>query len=98
MTFKLNSYETDQGLMVAVADPELLGETFEEDGVRIDVDREFYDGREAEREEVSSKLNGASIANLVGEEAVNLGIEIGTVDPENVLDVEGVPHAQMVRI
>ena len=98
MTFRLNSYQTDQGLMVAVADPDLLGRKFEEDGVRIEVDEEFYDGEEACREKVSAKLDTAAIANLVGEEAVELGIETGTVDPDNVLNVDGVPHAQMVRI
>jgi hypothetical protein len=34
----------------------------------------------------------------VGETAVEAGVEAEVVDEENVLRVEGVPHAQMVRL
>jgi len=84
--------------MVAAADRGLIGDCFEEGGVRVEVDKEFYGSEEVEHETVVDRLSKASIANLVGDRAVEAGIKAEAVDEENVLRVEGVPHAQMVRI
>lgn len=94
----LETYDTEQGLLVAAADEAVVGELFEEDGVRVDVDEEFYGTSTVPRDEVVESLRHASIANLVGETAVEAGVEAEIVDEENVLRVEEVPHAQMVRL
>jgi hypothetical protein len=94
----LETYDTEQGRMVAVADTALVGDVYEEDGVRVDVDPDFYGETPTAREEVLETLRGASIANLVGEDAVEAGVDADVVDEENVLRVDGVPHAQMVRM
>lgn len=94
----LETYDTEQGLMIAAADASVVGELFEEGDVRVDVDEEFYGTTKVPREEVIERLRGASIANLVGEKAVEAGIEAEVVDEGNVLRVAGVPHAQMVRL
>lgn len=97
---RLETYETERGRMVAAADADLVGELFEEDGVRVEVDADFYGGADAraQRGRVVEALRGASIANLVGERAVEAGKDADVVEEENVLRVEGVPHAQMVRL
>ena len=98
MSIVLETYDTEQGLMVAAADASIVGDLFEEDGVRVDVDEEFYGNEKAPHDEVVERLRQAAIANLVGETAVGAGVEAEVVDEENILRVEGVPHAQMVRI
>jgi hypothetical protein len=94
----LETYDTEQGRMVAVADVAIVGEVYEEKGVRVDVDPDFYGETVTVREEVMKALRGASIANLVGEEAVEAGLDADVIDEENVLRIDGVPHAQMVRM
>lgn len=94
----LETYDTEQGLMVAAADESVVGELFEEGEVRVDVDEEFYGTTTVPREEAIERLRNAAIANLVGEDAVEAGIEAGIVEEENVLRVSGIPHAQMVRL
>jgi hypothetical protein len=96
----LETYETEQGRMVAAADAELIGDRFEGDGVRIEVDPDFYGDRDktAPSEDVIEALHSASIANLVGEDAVEAGMEAEVIEERNVLRVDGVPHAQMVRL
>lgn len=94
----LETYDTEQGRMVASADVGIVGEIFEEDGVRVDVDPDFYGDESASKDEVVEALRGASIANLVGENAVGAGIEADVIDEDRVLRVDGVPHAQMVRL
>jgi hypothetical protein len=92
----LNERDTDEGVLVSVCDPEILGQTFEDGSVSITVDPEFYEGEEATEQEVVDSLSRCAVANIVGTEAVALAVEHGFVDEANVLDVDGTRHAQLL--
>ena len=92
----LTERETNEGLLVAVCDADILGETFEADEISLTVTEEFYDGDPADEETVLGSLARCSTANLVGEEAVELAIENGYVEEDNVLDLDGTLHAQLL--
>jgi hypothetical protein len=94
----LKERETEEGLLVAVCDPDVLGETFEEGPVSLTVTEEFYDGDRVEPEAVEESLARAHVANIVGTEAVDLAVEAGFVDEANVLEVDGTHHAQLLRL
>lgn len=82
-------------VLVAVSDAGLVGKTFREANMRLDVQEAFYGSDGADATEVLRQLAGCTIANLVGVDVVTLAIQHGFVSPDNVLDIEGVPHAQM---
>lgn len=84
-------------ILVTICDSELFGESFEEGDFKLEVDESFYGGREATVDECLDALEEATIANMVGS-IVKHAIEEGYVAPENVLEIEGVPHAQMARL
>jgi hypothetical protein len=92
----LNERETNEGLLVSVCDPGVIGETFEDGPVSLAVTEEFYDGDDASESEVVDSLARCSVANIVGTESVALAVEHGFVDEENVLDVDGTRHAQLL--
>jgi hypothetical protein len=92
----LNERDTDEGVLVSVCDPGLLGETFEDGEVSLTVNPEFYDGEQATEDEVVDSLARCATANLVGEESVALAIDHGFVEEANVLNVDGTPHAQLL--
>lgn len=94
----VNERETAEGLLVAVCDSDVLGETFEEGEVSLTVSEEFYGGDEADREAVVDSLSRATVANIVGTRAVAIAIEEGFVDEANVLEVETTRHAQLLRL
>ena len=94
----LRERETPKGLLVSVCDRDVLGETFENGEVSITVTEEFYGGEEAGEERVATTLARASVGNLVGERSVSLAIDRGYVEEGNVLDIDGVPHAQFLRM
>lgn len=94
----LKRYETESGVMIAVCDTDLLGKTFREGSLSLEVSKTFYGGKVVSDEEVITELCGASIANLVGEKAISCGIESGFIDGGCVLRIDGVPHAQMLRM
>ena len=76
----------------------LIGKKFSEGKLQIDISKEFYDGQRIDSKTFEKYLKNATIANLVGKETINLAIKIGLIDPECVIIVKGVPHAQMVQM
>lgn len=94
----LTERRTDRGLLVTVCDRGLLGETFEDGAVTLSVTEEFYGGEPADPEAVIEALSRATVANLVGEATVELAVEEGFVDEENVLEVEETLHAQYLQL
>ncbi|WP_135534982.1 MULTISPECIES: DUF424 domain-containing protein [Halostella] len=94
----VNERQTDEGLLVAVCDDGVLGETFEEGDISITVSEEFYGGDEVDEAAVVDSLARATVANIVGREAVELAVDEGFVDEANVLEVETTLHAQLLQM
>ncbi|WP_121743949.1 DUF424 domain-containing protein [Natronorubrum halophilum] len=94
----VNERRTPEGLLVAVCDEEVLGETFESDDLSLTVTEEFYGGDEADESAVIDSLARATVANIVGTRAVELAIEEGVIDEANVLEVGSTLHAQLLRM
>ncbi|WP_121820187.1 DUF424 domain-containing protein [Halostella salina] len=94
----VNERETEEGLLVAVCDDGLIGETFEEGEVSLTVSEEFYGGERVDEATVVDSLARATVANIVGRDAVELAIDEGFVDERNVLEVESTLHAQLLSL
>lgn len=82
-------------VLVAVSDAALVGREFREGKMRLHVSESFYGSDGVDAAEVVRHLAACTIANLVGVDTVTLAIRHGFVNPDNVLDIDGVPHAQM---
>jgi hypothetical protein len=85
-------------LLVAACDAALVGRRFEEGELCLELRPGFYDGERVDRKLLLEVLALATIANLAGEETVGAAVEAGLVDPECVIRIKGVPHAQLVRM
>lgn len=79
--------------VVAVCDSDLVGKVFEECGVVLDLSSDFFKGVILEKKKIGDLVRNADSVNLVGEEAVELGVSEGIVEKENIKIVDGVPHA-----
>lgn len=84
--------------IVAVCDKELIDKKFEENGKQLDLTSEFYKGDEKEETEIGDIIRNADIINLVGKRAVDLGLAEEVISKENVIIINGIPHAQAVLI
>ena len=93
----LTERDTEQGLLVTACDPDVLGESFEDGDVSIEVTEDFYGGEQVDTEAVIESLSRASVANLVGTEVVELAIAEGFVDEDCVLEIGSTLHAQYLR-
>lgn len=91
-------YQRGNDLLLGACDEKLLGKKFEDGKFQIEVRKEFYDGERITPEVLKKLLIEATIANLVGKDTIKCAIEAGVVDPECIIKIRGIPHAQMVRM
>jgi hypothetical protein len=94
----LNLKKIGQNVMLAVCDCELLGKTLKEGKIVFRIKNEFYNGRKATVEEAVDLIGNSTIVNLVGKCCVEKAIAEGYVHPEAVIEIEGIPHAQIIKI
>jgi hypothetical protein len=84
--------------LVAVCDSELAGQKFEEDDRQLDLTGDFFKGDQLPPDEIGDLIRNADIVNLVGKEAVALGLDEGVVDSGAVIVIAGIPAAQAVLL
>lgn len=91
-------HRAQQEVMVALCDRAVIGRTFREGELRMKVVERFYRGTLLDVDDCDPYLMDATIGNFVGRDSVGKALELGLVDRENVVTVEGVPHAQMIKM
>ncbi len=79
--------------VVAVCDKELIGKRLMQDEIEINVTERFYKGDEVNEAEIVKILSEAANINLLGKKAVDLALKTGIIDKEDILMIQGVPHA-----
>ncbi len=87
-----------QNVVLAVCDCDLLGRTLREGKIVFHVKEDFYKGRKTSLDEAVGLIGNSTIVNLIGKHCVENAIAKGYVHPEAVLKIEGVPHAQIVKL
>ncbi|MEM3673659.1 MAG: DUF424 family protein [Candidatus Bathyarchaeia archaeon] len=85
-------------VLLAICDCEILGKTLHEGKITFHVKEEFYKGAKVDVEEAIDMIENSNIVNMVGRNVVNKAIERGYVHPEAVLTIEGIPHAQIIKL
>jgi hypothetical protein len=94
----LNVKKVDQNVVLAVCDCDLLGKTLREGKIVFKVKTEFYNGRKATVDEAVGLISNSTIVNLVGKNCVENAIKQGYVHPDAVIKIEGIPHAQIIKL
>jgi hypothetical protein len=87
-----------RNVLLAICDCEVLGKTLREGKIVFHVKDEFYNGGRVSVEEAVNMIENSTIVNMVGKNCVETAIKKGYVHPEAVLHIEGVPHAQIVKL
>jgi hypothetical protein len=98
MNIYLKVFREKKCVLVAACDSNLIGKTFREGRLKLEVTRDFYGGTLASLEETLRLLESADVANLVGSSIVDAAIKQGLIDPEAIISIAGVPHAQFMKL
>jgi len=91
-------YKRGKDLLVGACDEKLLGKKFDDGKFQIEVKKDFYGGKRVTPEVLKTYLEEATIANLVGQETIKCAMEAGIINPDCIIKIKGIPHAQMVRM
>ena len=91
-------YKNGEHVLVAACDKEVLGKTLKHGNTVVEISRAFYEGEYVSEREFKKALEEATTANLFGEKTVKFAIKCGLIDPDSVITIDGVPHAQIFRV
>ena len=94
----VNLKKVGRNVLLAICDCEVLGRTLREGKIIFHVKDEFYNGGKVSVEEAVDMIENSTIVNIVGKNCVEKAIAKGYVHPEAVLRIEGVPHAQIMKL
>jgi hypothetical protein len=93
----MNLKKTGRNVILAICDADILGKTLCEGKIVFHVKEDFYRGAKVNIDEAVCMIENSTIVNMVGKNVVKRAIEKGYVHPEAVLNIEGIPHAQIVK-
>lgn len=93
----MNLRKIGNTVLLAICDVEILGKTLREGKIVFHVKEEFYKGTKVSIEEAIAMIENSTIVNMIGKNVVEKAIEKGYVHHEAVLNIEGIPHAQIVK-
>ncbi len=84
--------------MAALADSYLIGKTIKNGEIEVFVSPDFYGSEKFNEKKVLTLITGSTIINAIGRKSVKLLAGKGLVDEKSVLDIGGIPHAQIICI
>lgn len=80
-----------------MCDANMLGKTLKQGKIVFRIREEFYKGALVSLEEAVDLIQQSTIVNMIGRRIVKKAVEKGLVHPDAVLEIAGVPHAQIVK-
>ena len=94
----VNLRKIGRNVMLAICDCEMLGKTLRKGKIVFHIKAAFYNGGKVSIDEAVGMIANSTIVNMVGKNCVAKAIAKGYVHPDAVLQIEGVPHAQIVKL
>lgn len=94
----LRVFKDSKHTLVAACDSSILGKTYREGKLKLEVKADFYKGALASIPDALREINSADIANLAGNDIVEAAVGEGFVDPSAIVHISGISHVQIVRL
>jgi hypothetical protein len=83
--------------MIDVCDLDLIGTKLEQDGLVINLTREYYQQEVIEQQYAQELLQKCDIANLVGDRIVKQALELKLANEVSVRKISGVPFLMIYK-
>ncbi|MBI2076169.1 MAG: DUF424 family protein [Candidatus Aenigmarchaeota archaeon] len=96
MQFSYSVFKQGEEILLAVSDIDIVGKTFAEKDLQLDVSKEFYGSKSGDEKEVIKLLKTATIVNAVGNDIISLLIREDIIERKSAIEISGVPHAQII--
>jgi uncharacterized protein len=96
--FSVKIHKSGGETLIACCDADILGKRLTDGELDIHVSEGFYGGDKVDEEGMIRFLGEATVANIIGERAVDAAVRRGIVEPSGVIEVCGLKHAQVFRV
>ena len=84
--------------ILAVCDEDIVGKKFEQGDLCIEISEVFYKDKKVNRKELESLLKYYGDINIVGKQSIKITLELGIIEKESIIQIKGIPHAQIFTI
>ncbi len=84
--------------VLAVCDEDLIGKTFKEKGLKLDVTERFYKGKLFKEEDAVELIRNAKSINVVGKNSIKLMVKEKLIRREEVIKIKNIPHAIILEL
>lgn len=93
-------FSTKAEIVVALCDEEILDKVleFKKTDAKIKISKNFYGEHLVDENAVLKLMGRATIGNLMGKNVISLAEKHGFISKENIINIDGTPHAQFVKL
>jgi hypothetical protein len=91
-------FSTRHDLVVAICDEDLIDKEIKMKELKIKISKNFYGDRLVDDKIAVRLMKKSTICNLMGKNIVELAEKNNFIIKENVIFINGIPHAQFVKI
>jgi hypothetical protein len=89
---------TKYDVVVAICDEDLIEKEIESKEFKIKISKNFYGDKLIDEKIALKLMKKATICNLIGKNIVELAEKNNFIIKENVIFINGIPHAQFIKI
>lgn len=98
MEFYFKRHISGEKVVVGICDSELVGRKFSENGMALNVSEYFFKGELADEGKIAEIVKNAGSLNLIGKKIIEICIDLGVVERENVQEISSIPYALVFNI
>jgi hypothetical protein len=91
-------FQTKHDIVGALCDDDLLDKRLRHGGMEVKVSKDFYGGAVVDEKAAVNIMRKVTVGNVIGERIVGVAKKNGFITDENVISIDGVPHAQFVKV
>ena len=93
----LKLHKSGSSEIVSLCDSNLIGKTFEEGKLHLEISERFYKGEELPKEKIILILKNCNNANIVGKESIKLALENDIIEKESIINIKKIPISYLIR-
>ena len=92
----LKIHSSGERKIIAICDEDLIGKTFEENDLQLQVSERFYKGEKTSESKILEEIKEADYVNIVGKNSINFGIKNNLISKSNIITIQKIPHTILI--
>lgn len=94
----VKTYEHGRDRLLAACDKELIGRELKEGKICFEITESFYKDKIVDCDGLQQVIGRCTVFNLVGQKVIDCANQSLSINKDNILNIQGVPHIQIVRM